>query len=207
MEQQIYNTDKTPIIVREFGRNMQKMILYANKLENREDRQEAIERIVELILDMYPTTNRNIDDYRIKIWSHVMQICDYELDIDIPDFVPKEPKRIKPDLIPYPSNHIKFRHYGRGIQNLINKAVEIEDEEQQTAFIQVIASFMKMSYKTWNRGNASDDVIRKEMIKMSKGQLKLSEDVNIDYLIQPSQKRSGGNKKTNSKRKNYRKRK
>lgn len=206
MEQQIYNTDKTPIIVREFGRNMQKMIIYAKALEKKEDRQEAIERIVELVLDMYPTTNRNIDDYRIKIWSHVMQICDYDLDIDVPEYVPKKPKAIKPDLIPYPSNKIRFRHYGRGIQNLINKAVEMEDEEKQAAFIQVIASFMKMSYKLWNRGNASDDVIQKEMIKMSKGQLKVPEDMNIDYLLQPSQKRSGGNKKT-KKRKNYRKRK
>lgn len=206
MEQQIYNTDKNPIIVREFGRNMQKMIIYAKALEKKEDRQEAIERIVELVLDMYPTTNRNIDDYRIKIWSHVMQICEYELDIDVPSYVPKEPKAIKPDLIPYPSNEIRFRHYGRGIQNLINKAVEIEDEEKQAAFIQVIASFMKMSYKLWNRGNASDDVIQKEMIKMSKGQLKVPDDMNIDYLLQPSQKRSGGNKKT-KKRKNYRKRK
>lgn len=206
MEQQIYNTDKNPIIVREFGRNMQKMIIYAKALEEKEDRQEAIERIVELVLDMYPTTNRNIDDYRIKIWSHVMQICEYDLDIDVPEYVPKEPKAIKPDLIPYPSNKIRFRHYGRGIQNLINKAVEMEDEEKQAAFIQVIASFMKMSYKLWNRGNASDDVIQKEMIKMSKGQLKVPDDMNIDYLLQPSQKRSGGNKKT-KKRKNYRKRK
>ena len=42
-----------------------------------------------------------------------------------------------------------------------------------------------------------------KMIKMSKGQLKLPEDTNIDYLIQPSQKRTGGNKK-NNKRKNFR---
>ncbi len=205
MEQQLYNTDKTPIIVREFGRNMQKMILFAKALPERNERQEAIERIVDLILDMYPTTNRNIDDYRIKIWSHIMQICDYELDIDIPDYVPEAKKEIKPDIIPYPSNHIQYRHYGRGIHNLIKKAVEMEDEEKKAAFIEVIASFMKMSYKIWNRGNPSNDVIGKEILRMSKGQLKLPEDVDIDYLLQPNQKRSGGNKKT-TKHRNYRKR-
>ena len=51
-----YNTAKEPIIVREFGRNFQKMILFAKALPDREKRQATIERIVDYILDMYPVT-------------------------------------------------------------------------------------------------------------------------------------------------------
>jgi hypothetical protein len=69
-----YNTAKEPIIVREFGRNFQRMILFAKAMPEREKRQAAIERIVEYILEMYPVNNRNIDDYKIKILSHILQI-------------------------------------------------------------------------------------------------------------------------------------
>ena len=67
---QNYHTGNEPIIVREFGRNFQKMILFAKEIEEREKRQHAIERIIDLILDMYPVNNRNIEDYKIKI-SHI----------------------------------------------------------------------------------------------------------------------------------------
>lgn len=187
---QFYYTDKPPVIVREFGRNMQKMILYSKTLATREERQGAIERIVELVLDMYPTTHRNIEDYRIKVWSHVLQICNYELDVAIPENVPLRKERsIKPDRLPYPSNKIKYRHYGRFTQELIQKASEFEDEEVKQELVGVIGAFMKMSYKTWNRDNASDEVIALEMRNLSKGQITLHKEQNIDYLIQTQHKK------------------
>lgn len=186
---QFYYTDKPSIIVREFGRNMQKMILYSKTLATREERQVAIERIVELVLDMYPTTHRNIEDYRIKIWSHILQICNYELDVEIPGNVPLRKERIKPEVLPYPSNKIKYRHYGRFAQELIQKAAEIEDEEVKHELVGVIGAFMKMSYKTWNRDNASDEVIAQEMRNLSKGKINLLKEQNIDYLIQTQQKK------------------
>jgi hypothetical protein len=185
----LYYTEKPPVIVREFGRNMQKMILYSKTLATREERQVAIERIVELVLDMYPTTHRNIEDYRIKVWSHILQICNYELDVAIPENVPLRKERIKPDRLPYPSNKIKYRHYGRFTQELIQKASEIEDETVQQELVGVIGAFMKMSYKTWNRDNASDEVIALEMRNLSKGKITLQKEQNIDYLIQTQHKK------------------
>ena len=48
---------------------------------------------------------------------------------------------------------------------------------------------MKMSYKTWNRDNASDEVIALEMRNLSKGQITLHKEQNIDYLIQTQHKK------------------
>ena len=190
---QIYNTGKEPIIVREFGRNFQKMILFAKDMPDREKRQMAIERIVELILDMYPVNYRNVDDYRIKIWSHILQICEYNLDVDVPEYVPARKEKVKPDMIPYPTGHIRYRHYGKGIEKLIEKASEMEDAETRDELIRVIGAFMKMCYKSWNRENASDEVVAQEMRNLSRGRINLGESTNINYLIQPQTKVSGAN--------------
>lgn len=198
---QHYNTGKEPIIVREFGRNFQKMILFSKDLPNREHRQAAIERIVDLILEMYPVTNRNIEDYKIKIWSHILQICDYELDVDVPENVPARKEKIKPDRVPYSTGRIKLKHYGKGIERLIDKASEMEDDERRTELIRVIGAFMKMCYKNWNRDNASDDVVAQEMRMLSRGRINLSQSTNINFLIQPQTKVSGGNSILNQQKK------
>ncbi len=198
---QNYHTGNEPIIVREFGRNFQKMILFAKEIEEREKRQHAIERIIDLILDMYPVNNRNIEDYKIKIWSHVLQICNYQLDVDIPEYVPAKKEKVKPDLIPYPEGKIRYRHYGKGIQRLIDKAVNTEDEEVREEMIRVIGAFMKMCYKNWNRDNASDDVVAQEMRTLSRGRIDLSESANINFLIRPQTKGTGINSINNQQKK------
>jgi hypothetical protein len=198
---QNYHTGKEPIIVREFGRNFQKMILFTKDLPIREQRQATMERIVDLILEMYPVTYRNVDDYKVKIWSHILQICNYELDLDIPENVPARKEKIKPDKVPYSTGTIRFKHYGKGIERLIDKASEMEDDERRQELIRVIGAFMKMCYKNWNRDNASDDVVAQEMRTLSRGRINLGESANINFLIQPQTKVSGGNSITNQQKK------
>jgi hypothetical protein len=194
---QNYNTGKEPILVREFGRNFQKMILFAKDIPNREARQAAIDRIVDLILEMYPVNYRNVEDYKIKIWSHILLICDYQLDVEIPENIPAKKEKVKPERVPYPNTDIRFKHYGKGIERLIEKATTIEDPEKKEDLIRVIGAFMKMCYKNWNRENASDDVVAQEMRILSKGIINLGESTNINYLIQPQTKVSGVNSITN----------
>ena len=196
-----YNTAKEPIIVREFGRNFQRMILFAKAMPEREKRQAAIERIVEYILEMYPVNNRNIDDYKIKIWSHILQICDFELDVDIPENIPAKKEKTKPDPVPYSKNSIRYRHYGKGIERLIERACEHEEEEKREELVRVIGAFMKMCYKNWNRDNASDDVVAQEMRNLSKGRINLGESTNINFLIQPQTKVMGANSINNKQQK------
>jgi hypothetical protein len=207
---QEYHTAKEPIIVREFGRNFQKMILFAKALPDRERRQAAIDKIVEMILEMYPVNNRNVDDYKLKIWSHILQICDYELDVETPDNIPPKKEAKKPEQVPYPSGGIRYKHYGKGIQRLLEKASQIEDPEVKEELIKVTGAFMKMCYKNWNRDNASDDVVAQEMKILSGGEIHLDEATNINFLIQPQFKAQGANnthhvQKKNNLKQQYRK--
>lgn len=187
-----YNTQKEGLLIREYGRNTQNLINRAKKIEDREERQNYIERVVRLIMSMHPHT-RNVDDYRLKVWSHVLKMADYELDVDIPDNLPDARKKRKPDHVAYPKNTKRLRHYGRNIRIMIEKAKEMEDKEKQEAYITVIAAYMKMSYKTWNRENVSDEVIRQEFARLAKGELEVPTGANIDSLVAPRKNKTGGN--------------
>jgi hypothetical protein len=184
-----YNTAKGDIVIPEYGRNIQLLIEHAKTIEDKAERQVFIETVVDLMQRLHPQT-RNVEDYIAKLWSHVFRIADYELDVDPPcEILSREEVYKRPEQLPYPTNYVKYRHYGKNVQEMIRKAAAMEDDEMQEEYVQVIGSYMKMAYKTWNRENVSDEMIRKNLVKISDGELELEEDTNIDGLINPTIKR------------------
>lgn len=187
-----YNTQKDQLLIREYGRNTQNLINHAKTIEDKEERQAYIEKIVRLIMSMHPHT-RNVDDYELKVWSHVLNMANYDLDIDEPKNLPDARARRQPDKVSYPINTRRLRHYGANVRTMIEKAKQMEDKEQQDAYVAVIGAYMKMSYKAWNRESVQDEVIYEEFAKLSKGELQIPKGTNLDSLISPKRKKTGGN--------------
>lgn len=187
-----YNTQKDQLLIREYGRNTQNLINHAKTIEDKEKRQAYIEEIVRLIMSMHPHT-RNVDDYELKVWSHVLKMANYDLDVEEPDNLPDARTRRKPDKVNYPVSTRRLRHYGANVRTMIEKAKRMEDKEKQEAYIAVIGAYMKMSYKSWNRESVQDEVIYEEFAKLSRGELKIPEGTNLDSLISPKKKKTGGN--------------
>lgn len=184
-----YNTAKGDIVIPEYGRNIQLLIEHAKTIEDKVERQAFIETVVDLMQRLHPQT-RNVEDYIAKLWSHVFRIADYDLDVEPPcEILSREEVYKRPEQLPYPTNDVRYRHYGRNVQEMVRKAAAMEDDEMQEDYVQVIGSYMKMAYKTWNRENVSDEMIRKNLVKISDGELQLEEDANIDGLINPKIKR------------------
>lgn len=187
-----YNTQKDALLIREYGRNTQNLINHAKTIEDPEERQAYIEEIVKLVMSMHPHT-RNLDDYKLKVWSHVMQMAKYDLEVDVPDNLPDARTRRKPDKVNYPFTIRRMRHYGSNVRTMIEKAKRMEDPDKQKAYIEVIAAYMKMSYKAWNRDSVTDDVIEEEFKRLAKGELEIPKDSNLDLLISPKKRKTGGN--------------
>lgn len=199
-----YNTSKSKLIIPEYGRNIQELIEHAKKIEDTAYRQAFVEKIVDLMQQMHPQS-RNVEDYVAKLWSHVFIIAGYELDVKPPVEVPSRDDIYKrPERIPYPSNQVRYRHYGKNIQEMIKKAIKMEEEDKKVAFTQVIGAYMKLAYKTWNQDSVSDDIIRKNLENLSKGELTLSENLDINNLINPRKttKRNISHTNSNSQAKN-----
>lgn len=208
-----YNTSKSDLIIPEYGRNIQTLVEHAKTIEDKEYRQAFVQEIVNLVQNMHPQA-RNIEDYKAKLWSHVYRISGYDLDVEFPENVNLEPiedKRPKP--IPYPTGRVRFRHYGRNVQEMISKAATMEDEEKRNEFLQIIAAYMKMAYKSWNEPVVSDESIIRDLKILVGDQIEIDEEMSLDSNFAYRKRRDNGrndrndrnDKRRNDKRDNYRK--
>ena len=120
-----YNTEKSEIEYPEYGRSIQEMLQYAQTIESRPLRQKTVEAIIGLMMQLGPSGNRNMDDYREKLWNHAFAISQYELDVTPPPgiIIRREEERPRAEPIGYPASATRFRHYGNSIQALIQKAI------------------------------------------------------------------------------------
>lgn len=188
-----YNIDRDKLKIKEYGRYIQEYILKALTIENREERQVFVEKIVTLMVQLFPAA-KNTDDARYKMWIHILEIADYQLDVDIPYDIQKPEEEIKPDRIPYPKEKIRYMHYGRNVNKLVQKAILTENPDIQREFISVIAAYMKMAYRAWNKESVTDEMIREDLMRMSDGKLKVVENADLDNLTAPNKKRDASEK-------------
>ncbi len=186
-----YNSSKEGLIMPEYGRHVQEMIWFTKTIEDKEKRQFYIEKIIRLMMQMVPQ-NRNMDDVKGKMWKHVFKIAEYDLDVTPPEgiVVTEENQKDKISHPGYPVMEPKFRHYGHNVQELMRKAKLMEDGELKESFVEVIGSYMKLAYKTWNREHyVSDDVIIDDIKSLSDGELALHENAEIDNLAQANRRK------------------
>lgn len=176
-----YNTTRKDMIIPEYGRNVQKMVDFALTVEDREERNQVAQAIITIMGQLNPHL-RDVEDFTHKLWAHLFIMSDFKLDVDSPYPVPsKESFLEKPEIMPYPQNDIKIRHYGFNIQQFIDTAISMEDGDKKDALVMMIANMMKRTSLTYNnKGSVNNDAIAAHLNKISKGKLTLK---NPDDLI------------------------
>ena len=189
-----YNTSLPKMVIPEYGRNIQKMIDHAISVDDREERNKIAKSIINVMGQLNPHL-RDVTDFKHKLWDHLFIISDFKLEVDSPYPKPTRETFIsKPDLLKYPSNDIRYKHYGKTIERIIEKAKELEDGEMKNALVETIANHLKKSYLNWNRDSVNDEVILQHLKELSKGELKLSDSSKLSNTIDILA-RSGINKK------------
>jgi hypothetical protein len=187
-----YNTQRKRMALPEYGRNVQKMVDHLKAIEDREERNRAAKTIIQIMGNLNPQI-RDTGDFKHKLWDHLAIIADFDLDIDSPYPLPLLAKlNEKPKEIPYSQGNIRYLHYGRIIQMMIDAASEMDDGEEKVYMTNLIVNQMKKSYVTWNRAQVSDDVIISDLGFLSRGRLKVTEGVRIlevKDLLTPSKKK------------------
>lgn len=177
-----YNTTKARLKLSEYGRNVQNMVDYVMQLPTKEERNLYAQAVIDLMGQLNPHL-RDVSDFTHKLWDHLFIISDFELDADSPYPKPSpETLQRKPEMLAYPSNHIQFRHYGKTIEFMIEKAKAIEEPERKSLFVQQLANFMKMAYITWNKDSVTDEIIKHDLHVLSNGELEVDESVNLSRV-------------------------
>ncbi|HOY72226.1 MAG TPA: DUF4290 domain-containing protein [Tenuifilaceae bacterium] len=166
-----YNTQRKKLALPEYGRHIQQMVDYIASVEDRDERNRLAKSLVAIMGNLNPHL-RDINDFKHKLWDHLFIMSDFKLDIDSPYPIPSlEQYNEKPRRVPYPGNPIKFKHYGRIIEMMIEKAVAMEEGPEKDALKQLIANQMKKANITWNKESVSDDDIFRDMQTLSNGML------------------------------------
>jgi len=174
-----YNTSRNKLILPEYGRNIQKMVEHIITIEDREERNQAAQEIINIMGRMNPHL-RDINDFKHKLWDQLMLMSDFKLDIDSPYPIPtRETFEEKPKKIEYTTGKIKYRYLGRIMEKLVKAATKIEDEEERAELVKIITNHMKKSYLIWNRDVVEDQVIFDVLKEMSGGKLEVAKDAKL----------------------------
>ena len=204
-----YTSQKEPLIIAEYGRNIQKLVQHCKGIEDKEERQRFAEAIVKLMSQIVPQQHTK-SDYQDKLWKHFFRLAEFDIDVTPPSGeMPVATKTIiEPQQVAYPTRNRTHRHYGIQIKDLIKKAIEMEDGEKKDEFVKIIGSFMKMAYKNWNREHyVSDEIIMGDLVSISEGKLKIDPSVSLDGLMSSVRHKSKKHNHSNSKKKKYSKKK
>src|SRR6202000_1127356 len=177
-----YNSTRNKLILSEYGRNVQNMVKYIVALPTKEERNRYAQVVIDLMGFLNPHL-RDVADFKHKLWDHLHIISNFEIDVDSPYPKPSEEAiHFKPEPLRYPHQRIKYKHDGKTIELMIEKAKNIDEPDRKRHMVQAIANFMKMAYVQWNKDSVSDESILSDLYQLSSGQLKLEENINLNRV-------------------------
>ncbi len=168
-----YNTERTGLIIPEYGRHIQKMVDQAVGCSNKEERNNMAKAIIGVMGNLNPHL-RDVPDFQHKLWDQLFIMSGFNLDVDSP--FPKPSKEIfeeKPEKLNYPQNHPKYRFYGNNIKKMIDVAASWEDGEMKSELIYVIANHMKKCFLKWNKDSVDDSIIFNHIHELSNRKIKI----------------------------------
>ena len=167
-------TQKPDLILKEYGRNVQKLVEYVCQIEDREKRTSYAHTLIDLI-SQTNLSIRNPQERSQRLWDDLYIMSGFNLDVDSPFSMPdKSDINKKPQKVGYDNNHIRYKHYGRNMELLIKEVISKKDPEDKKMAIIYLGRLMKNLYTTWNKDNVDDIVILQNIKELSKGELSIS---------------------------------
>ena len=171
-----YNTEEKRLALPEYGRNIQNMVDYCITIADREERKRCANTIINVMGNLFPHL-RDVNDFKHILWDHLAIMSDFKLDIDYPyEIVKKENLNTRPPRIPYSNSRFHYRHYGKTLELMIQKATTYPDGPEKDQLIKLLATQMKKSFLTWNKETVDDRKIFTDLDELSDGKIILDEE-------------------------------
>tara|TARA_B100001057_G_scaffold332061_1_gene332386 strand:- start:525 stop:1151 length:627 start_codon:yes stop_codon:yes gene_type:complete len=198
-----YNSSRNKLVISEYGRHIQKLVEHALTLKDKDERQKMANGIIDIMGELNPQL-RDVADFKHKLWDHLFVISNFELDVDSPYEKPVIEKLFeKPEPLAYPNSKIKYNHYGKVIELMIDEAIKMEDQELKSKLVIAIANQMKKSYVNWNLDTVEDEIILNQLTKLSKGKLSVPEGTELSkFTPNPKHQNPHARKKKKNNRNN-----
>jgi len=179
-----YNTTREKLVLREYGRNFHKLIDYVKSIKEKEKRSNLSKLLVKLMNMAHPEL-KSQNDIEQKLWDDLHIMSNFELDVNSPYPQPELDKLKGIERLEYPKNVIRFRHYGKKIELLIEEACKIKDSKEKESAIIHIGKIMKSFFGMWNKETIDNKVIIDNIKELSNGKLDIDikkvEELNLFY--------------------------
>jgi len=108
-----YNTQRSGIILKEYGRNVQSIIDYIRTVPDKEKRTQLATTLIYLIKQLNPSVKEQPEDPQ-RMWDDLYIMANFDLDVNAPYPIPPEDTLWKkPMKMPYPQQNVRFKHYGK----------------------------------------------------------------------------------------------
>ncbi|MBR3500436.1 MAG: DUF4290 domain-containing protein [Bacteroidales bacterium] len=174
-----YNTQREPLRLSEYGRNILKMVEQLREIPDKAKRSEQARAVVKSMEVLNPQV-RQQENWEQKLWDHLYIIAGFDLDIDSPYPCPvKEDFETKPVPLPMKGTKIRATHYGRNIEKILDLLAAEPDGEVKTQMIRSLAIYMRQQYLIWNKDSVSDETIFSDIEKLSEYKIKVPEGITL----------------------------
>ncbi len=186
-----YNTQRTRMVLPEYGRAIQSMVDHALTIADRQERQACAETIIACMERMFPQMKANAN-YKQKLWDHLALMSDFKLDIDWPyDVSQAKVMSSKPEPLPYPTKRMTVRHYGRMMMDIFEQLQVMPDGPELDQLVRLTANQMKRDLMQWSHAY-SDEKVADDLARYTNGRIQLDLD-NFKFdkiqLAEPERKR------------------
>ena len=190
-----YNTQRERLILPEYGREIQQMVDYAVKLEDRAERQRCAEAIIAVMKRMFPE-GKEMENHEQKLWDHLAIMSNFQLDIDYPfDVAGAVQMARKPEPKPYPMKRIPVRHYGAMMFQIFNKLKTMEPGKERDELVALTANQMHRNLVQWSHGSSDVEKVASDLARFTDGKIQLDLDSFVFDKITDHPARPTGQKK------------
>ncbi len=191
-----YNTQREKLVMPEYGRSVQQMVLHAIQIDDRDKRLQCAATIVDIMANMQPAL-RDLPNYREHLWNHVAFISGYTLDVDYPYPITRlDGDAKRPQPMHYPMKRIRNRYYGNLVEQQLEHLAEMPEGEERDVFLALVANQMKQTLFDWNRDAMNDEKVAQDIERYTEGRVCLDlSTFRFDSVMQGKQQTNGSKKK------------
>lgn len=165
MKDLTYNTERSSLLLAEYGRHIQDMVDYCVTIEDKEIRTVCANGIVRIMAKLREEKLANADIQQ-KLWNHLAIMSHFNLDIDYPvEIIRPEEVATKPAPMAIPARRIRQRHYGYLLEEGLRYLKSLPESEERDYLAGMMANRMKQSLFIWNPDSMSEEKVISDMAR------------------------------------------
>ena len=171
-----YNYTRRKLYLPEYGRHIQEMIDSLQLIEDRRERNRQARAVIAVMGNLNPLL-RDTADFTHKLWDHLFIMSDFQLDVDSPYPQPtRQELTIAPRRMAYSQGRIAFKHYGKYVERMIGSLAGDKDRREVSRTVDNLARYMRSKSYEYNQEHPNNEVIVKDIKRMSGGAIEIDED-------------------------------